>query len=186
MTEHTKTPKTKMPEKIAINIWCNGRITLYEDNTKLGTTSDVVEIFPHYEDKEWQKKFANDLVDRYNSHDKLVEALHVMTALCSLKYGNSDELIYAEDVVIRPTKPRPFKIIPLHSIPFRKLIEDIAPFEHSNPDQFLLMKLISISSYISKIFICISSNSNFTSDSITSPVLSHEIVAIDPSCCITL
>ncbi len=79
-----------------------------------------------------------------------------------IRVGNQvEELLYREDVIIRPLNPTKFKIVPFHSFTMKQVIETIAPFNHSNPDAWTLLKLIAIASYVGRTYICIASNSSF-------------------------
>lgn len=78
-----------------------------------------------------------------------------------------DKGIYkSETVVSWPRSISKFKIIPEHKIPFRNLVDSFAPFEHTNQLHWLLMKLISIAAFISRTYICVSSESAFGKSSV--------------------
>ena len=84
-----------------------------------------------------------------------------------IKAGNIvEELKHGEDVVIRPLKPTPFKIIPEKTMSVKQLIDGFVPFNHSHPDQWTLMKIVALSSFISRTYICIASKSSFGKTSI--------------------
>lgn len=77
-----------------------------------------------------------------------------------LKQPNND------DVIFRPLKPVPFKIIPQQMFEIRKLIDDFVPFSHTNPQHWMLMKFISLMGYIGRTYCCVASNSEFGKSSI--------------------
>ncbi len=86
---------------------------------------------------------------------------------------NSCEEMFLEDnsnrksVVLRPMKPTPFRIKAEETFDsLRELADDLCNFEHSNPDAWTMMKLISIISVISKTFLGISTPSEFGKSSI--------------------
>ena len=78
-----------------------------------------------------------------------------------------EEYKYQEDVILRPLKPIKFKISPkeVYEKPI-DLLNDFVPFEHSAPAQWTLLKLVALSSYISKVFVCVSSNPEFGKSSV--------------------
>jgi hypothetical protein len=49
---------------------------------------------------------------------------------------------------------------------FRELVDSIAPFDHSHPDNFLLFKLIAITSFVDRINVRISTPASFGKDSV--------------------
>ena len=57
-----------------------------------------------------------------------------------------------------------FKIVPKKAMTFRQLV-DLPGFEHTNPDDYFLFKLISITTYTHRIFAGVSTNSHFGKDS---------------------
>jgi hypothetical protein len=77
-----------------------------------------------------------------------------------------EDLIYDEDVVKRPLKPIPFKILPGHSMLFRKMVDEFVPLEHTNPLHWKLMKLIAISSFVGRLYVCIATEPEFGKSSI--------------------
>ncbi len=65
-----------------------------------------------------------------------------------------EELKYNEDMVFRPLNPAPFKIRPEQKLTVRQLVDDFVPFKHTHPDQWLLMKFISLMGYIGRTYTC--------------------------------
>src|SRR3990167_4174327 len=62
----------------------------------------------------------------------------------------------------RPLTPTPFRIKAEKTFETaRQMIDEIAPFEHTNPDAWTLAKIIAIMGVAGKIFVGISSNSEF-------------------------
>ena len=104
--------------------------------------------------------YANKNRKKYFLDGKLVDQLPIRVM------DKNEELINKEDVVIRPLNPRQFKIIPEGMIEVRKLIDDFAPFEHNNPPEWTLLKMIAIASYISRTYICIATTSAFGKSSV--------------------
>ena len=79
-----------------------------------------------------------------------------------VRIGDSfDELIYNENLVKKPLETKPFRITPESTMKVRDMIDSFAPFEHSEPDHWRLMKIIGFMGYIGKTFLCVSSKSNF-------------------------
>lgn len=77
--------------------------------------------------------------------------------LLPLRVGDDFEVMtLREDVIHRVLKPKPFRITPEIKIPVRELVMGVAPFEHSNPDAWLMMRIVALSGYISQDFVCIS------------------------------
>jgi hypothetical protein len=82
--------------------------------------------------------------------------------LLPLRVGEDFEVMtLREDVVYRVLNPVPFKIVPEVKIPVRELLFDMLPFSHSNPDQWLLAKIVAISGYVSQDFVTVCSPSAF-------------------------
>ena len=104
--------------------------------------------------------FARKEKIKYWIDEKLMEKLPIRVGKSPL------DLIHKDDVVIRPTHPIPFKITPEHTISTKELIDGFAPFEHSNPDQWTLMKIIALAGYIGKTYLCISTSPHFGKTSI--------------------
>lgn len=77
-----------------------------------------------------------------------------------------EELVIKEDVVLMPLKPIPFKIRPESKLTIRELIDSFVPFDHTNPLHWRIAKVVTLTSYISKVFICISSKSHFGKSSL--------------------
>ena len=83
-------------------------------------------------------------------------------SLLPIKAGDSfDVITFREDVVYRVLTPTPFKITPEAKIPFREMVDGMAPFKHTNPEGWLLAKLIAISGYVAQDFVCVSTPSAF-------------------------
>lgn len=75
-----------------------------------------------------------------------------------------------------------FKITPVKTKSFRELIDNFATFEHTNPEDFKLFKIISMASYCSRTFTRISTHPGFGKDSIKG-ILQHltdKVRVIDP------
>jgi len=65
------------------------------------------------------------------------------------------------DIVLLPTNPIRFKITPEQKWDMHTFIDMFAPFRHTNPTQWNIMKMISIVSYAARTYIAISSESEF-------------------------
>ena len=76
------------------------------------------------------------------------------------------ELIDKEDIVIRPLSPTPFKITPEGKMKVRELIDSLAPFDHDNPPEWMLLKFIAIASYVARVYTCIATTSSFGKSSV--------------------
>ena len=84
-----------------------------------------------------------------------------------LKPGKEfEELEYNENEVKRPTKPIPFKIIPEQRYDHREFIDQFVPFKHTNSDHWFIAKVISIMGFVGRVYVCISSPSEFGKSSI--------------------
>ena len=84
-----------------------------------------------------------------------------------IRVGEStQELIDKEDVVIRPLAPTPFKITPEGKMLIRELIDSLAPFNHNNPPEWMLLKFIAIASYVARVYTCIATTSSFGKSSV--------------------
>lgn len=84
-----------------------------------------------------------------------------------------------EDVVFKPMSPVPFKITA------KKIWQDqteffkqFLPFEHSNPIQYDISKMVAIMGYVSKNFVCVASNPEFGKSSAYQYV--HAITNLSP------
>jgi len=77
-----------------------------------------------------------------------------------------DELVHSEDIVVRPLSYTPFKILPEKTMSVKELVDDLAPFKHSNPDNWRMAKINAIAGYVGKTFTCVSSISSFGKTSI--------------------
>jgi len=78
----------------------------------------------------------------------------------------NQELVNKEDVVIRPLNPTPFKITPEKKYSTKELIDNFAPFKHSNPLMWTLAKILAMSGFVCRTYVCISSESAFGKSSI--------------------
>ncbi len=89
-----------------------------------------------------------------------------------IRVNKSEEIFYkdsarSKSVVLRPTDITPFSIKAESCWESNKdFIDSIAPFKHSEPDQWTLNKLIAIVSYVGKTFCGICSLSEFGKSSI--------------------
>jgi len=79
---------------------------------------------------------------------------------------NDFEEIYLKEsptkksILHRPLNPTPFRIKAEKTFETtRQMIDEVAPFEHTNPDAWTLMKIIAVMGVAGKIFVGISSNS---------------------------
>lgn len=123
---------------------------IYEHNL---TSSNKKEIeFEEY--PPIQGYFANKDRTKYFIEAEWVKKL-------PLKVHKSEELLYKEDVVRRPLNPKTFKILPENKIPIRQLVDNFLPFTHSSPLEWRLYKLIVLSSFIGRTYLCISTQPNF-------------------------
>lgn len=84
-----------------------------------------------------------------------------------LRVGDKiEELKYKEDIIMRSLNPRAFNIISEKKFGTREFIDSFVPFEHTHPEQWMLLKFIALSSMISRTYICIASPSEFGKSSI--------------------
>ena len=99
--------------------------------------------------------FANKNKRKYFIEEQFVTEL-------PLKIGNNNsELLDRDDVIIRPLNPAAFRIKPEPVIPVREMIDNFAPFEHSNPPDLLVLKFVTFASIIGKTFVCLATTSSF-------------------------
>lgn len=78
---------------------------------------------------------------------------------------------YKEDVAEKKvyylvTEYKSFRITPVKTMEFKALIDTIAPFNHTNKEDFILYKILCLSAYCSRTFTRISTNPGFGKDSI--------------------
>jgi len=89
-----------------------------------------------------------------------------------------EELKLKDDVILRPLSPVPFKITPKEPESFRGLVDGFAPFTHSEPLVWNLLKIIGIAGYVGKAFVCLSSQPEFGKSSIYD--ILHSITNMSP------
>ena len=70
------------------------------------------------------------------------------------------------DLVIIPQSIVPFRITSKQMFTTRVLVDTIAPFKNTSQDEYTLLKIIAITGYVSKLFVCVSSNPEFGKSSI--------------------
>ena len=85
-----------------------------------------------------------------------------------LRIKDTQELQYKEDIILKPINVSTFRINAEHTIPMKELIDQFCPFTHSNPDAWTLMKMVAITGYIGKTFVCVASEPNFGKTSVFS------------------
>ncbi len=68
--------------------------------------------------------------------------------------------------VLLPTSITPFRIIPEWGFGHREFFDILAPFSHTDPDQWMLTKIIAVMGYVGKTFIGLCSPSEFGKTSI--------------------
>ena len=89
-----------------------------------------------------------------------------------IRVNTTEELFLPESsnrkvIVLRPLDPTPFRIRPEKCFSTTKeFIDNLANFEHSNPDAWTLLKLTAVMGYVGKLFIGICSQSEFGKSSI--------------------
>lgn len=74
---------------------------------------------------------------------------------------NTTELHYKDDVIVQPTKISKFKIEPSNTTTVREIVDSFCPFTHTQPIDWTLMKIMTISSFIGKVCACIATPSHF-------------------------
>lgn len=77
-----------------------------------------------------------------------------------LKVVAYDKWKYRDDVVFVPTQAKGFNIIPKHSMEFRELVDGFAPFQHTHPDTFIVMKVAAIMADIGRTYMCMVTEPN--------------------------
>lgn len=89
-----------------------------------------------------------------------------------IRADNIQELYFADNqksksVVIRPINPSLFRIRPTQTyLDMHQFIDEFVPFQHSCPLIYTLLKVIGISAFVCKTFICISAPPEFGKTSI--------------------
>jgi len=103
-------------------------------------------------------KEINGKVQKYFIDENIYDSMPIRV--------NQFEEIYLKEsptkksILHRPLTPTPFRIRAEKTFETtRRMIDEIAPFEHTNPDAWTLMKIIAIMGVAGKIFVGISSNS---------------------------
>lgn len=76
------------------------------------------------------------------------------------------EEVDGKKVFYKVTKFNSFRITPTKTHTFKELVDNLAAFKHSNPEDFKLFKIICLASYCSRTFTRISTNPAFGKDSI--------------------
>lgn len=90
----------------------------------------------------------------------------------------NEDLIYNEDVVVRPLNPKPFRITAAHKYDARTLVDMFAPFAHTRPEHWLLLKVAALMGYIGRTYVCVSSPSEFGKSSVYD--LIHGLTDLSP------
>ncbi len=104
-------------------------------------------------------KPVNNIDKKYFIDETIRKSLPIRANGCqelTLKTGSK-----TSDIVLRPLSPIEFKITPKKMFKFREFIDDFIPFRHTEPDQWTLMKLITIASYVTRTYIAVCSESEF-------------------------
>lgn len=104
--------------------------------------------------------FARKNKIKYWLDEKLYDLLPIRLG------DNNEDMTNKEDVIIRPLNPIPFKITPKHTMELRTLVDEFAPFEHSHPEHWKLLKFIALMGFVSRTFICVASKSHFGKSSL--------------------
>jgi len=124
---------------------------IYEHNI----TSESLKEIEFEEGKTGRGYFALKDKQKYFIEEKIVKEMPI-------KLGTDNmELIYKDDVVIKPINPTKFKIVPHHRMTTKSLITSIAPFTHTQPNHLTLFKIVGVAAYIGRTYICFSSKSHF-------------------------
>lgn len=89
-----------------------------------------------------------------------------------LRVNESEEMFFKDgartkSAVLMPTKITPFRIVPEQRFPTdRAFFDALAPFSHSNPKHWNLLKVIAVMGYVGKTFLGICSSSEFGKSSL--------------------
>jgi len=87
-----------------------------------------------------------------------------------VRVNSTDELLFSvsgrKDIVLYPTDVTPFSITPEKCFEHRTFFDTFAPFAHSEPEQWTLMKICAVMSLVGKTFLGICSLSEFGKTSI--------------------
>src|SRR3990167_1652587 len=80
--------------------------------------------------------------------------------------SDNEELKHKDNMVFRPLNPQPLRIVPKNIWDIREFVDNYMPFEHSNPEHWLLLKFICLMGYIGRSYVCVASNSEFGKSSL--------------------
>jgi len=80
-----------------------------------------------------------------------------------IRINSTKEIFYKEGarkkaIILSPTEITPFRINPERCFGHRAFFDELAPFEHTEPDQWTLLKIVAVMGYIGKLFLGISSH----------------------------
>lgn len=150
---------------------------------------------------DFRAKFYNGLLTYYNVKEEIsiedvaywyleenrVKYLLGQDAISNLpiKVEQSDlhEKHYRGKVFYFINQYKSMKFKPEKKMSFKELVDCIAPFDHSNPVDFTLLKIIALASYINRINCRIASGSEFGKDSVFTIIqmLRNDVSVYNPS-----
>lgn len=131
--------------------------SLIHEHNIISENSKTVEFVEHPEEIEGY--FARKERTKYFIDESLYDKLPI-------RVKQSEKLHNKEDVITRPVQVSAFKIVPEHTIKARQLINDLCPFDHTNPIDWTILKIIALMGFISRIYVCVSTESEFGKTSI--------------------
>jgi len=130
---------------------------IYEHNISSESLKEVVLQPPQSTSKDYgtihQGYFAVKDKIKYLVHPNSYKNLPI-------KVNSFDRWKYREDVVLVPASVTPFNIVPKHSIEFKELVDSFAPFEHTHPDVYTVMKIAAIMSDVGRTYYCMVTEPN--------------------------
>lgn len=103
---------------------------------------------------------------KYFLEEKLIPHLPIKIGIAieELFYKTSSSV---KDIIVRPLQPIPFRIKPEKKFKsYKALIDEFVCFEHTDPDQWIVSKIVCLVGYISKVFVCVASNPEFGKSSV--------------------
>ena len=133
---------------------------LYEQHITSGNLK-IIDFYPNEPDIEKSRGFflrKNKTLywiddKEYQTKDGIKNVLD----LFPLRAKETEDVEYNDDVVHIITKPIPFNISPSQTFPnVRGFINEIFPFEHEEPKQWTLMKMIAIMGFVGKTMLVVS------------------------------
>src|SRR3990167_291396 len=105
------------------------------------------------------KEFENKKT-KYFIDEKIIDSLPI-------RVNTQQEVFFKENtnkkqIIQKPITITPFRIIPAETYgSFREFVGQFCDFEHSNPEDFLILKICAIMGYVGKVFLGISSPAEF-------------------------